>query len=193
MLWPVPTRWPVLKLDWHRQRNNGVSPSCQRASKSFVESVFGVQEVECLNLLDFCLWFRSCRPVEAQGVAAPEWRTGKWLIWIGGLIARPNSICDWVWGIASHSRETCPSAEQNLDIFDPLRLTPHRLDQVGLFVFDGTSVNLHVSICTYMDLDIIYNRIWSKYTAIYILCVYACIYVFARTARMYMYVYVCIS
>jgi hypothetical protein len=54
-----------------------------------------------------------------------------------------------------------------------------------------TSVNLHISICTYMDLDIIYKRIWSKYTAIYVLCVYACIYVYARTVCMY--VYVCIS
>ncbi len=52
------------------------------------------------------------------------------------------------------------------------------------------SVNLHISICTYMDLDIIYNRIWSKNTAIYVLCLYACIYVYARTVCICMYMYV---
>ncbi len=66
MLWPVPNRWPVFKLDWHRR------PTAQqlrqfkllRASKSVVESVRGVQVVECLNLSDFGPWFKSCRSVE---------------------------------------------------------------------------------------------------------------------------------
>ncbi len=41
-----------------------------------------------------------------------------------------------------------------------------------------------------MELDIIYKRIWSKYTAIYVLCVYACIYVYPRTVCICMYMYV---
>ncbi len=49
--------------------------------------------VECLNLSDFGPWFKSCQLVKAQGVAAPEWRTGKWVMWEGGLITRPNSTC----------------------------------------------------------------------------------------------------
>ena len=53
------------------------------------------------------------------------------------------------------------------------------------------SVNLHVSICQYMKLDIIYVRIWSKYTAIYVQYVY-CMYTRICTYCMYMYVYVCI-
>ena len=35
-----------------------------RALKSVVESVRGVQVVECLNLSDFGPWFKSCRTVE---------------------------------------------------------------------------------------------------------------------------------
>jgi hypothetical protein len=44
---------------------------------------------------------------------------------------------------------------------------------------DVPSVNLHISICSYLKMDIIYVCIWSKNTAIYVLCIYACMYIYA--------------
>ncbi len=44
------------------------------------------------------------------------------------------------------------------------------------------SVNLTVltvSICAYVKLDIMDARLWSEINAIYVLCIYACLYVYA--------------
>ena len=46
------------------QTAGGAQSKLLRASKSVVESVRGVQVVECLNLSDFGPWFKSCRTVE---------------------------------------------------------------------------------------------------------------------------------
>ena len=95
-------------------------------------------------------------------------------------------------------------------ICSPLRASPQTRDDAGwlaeleddagwlaepALLEDGpaflASVNLHVSICQYMKLDIVYVRIWSKYTAIYVQYVY-CMYTSICMYCMYMYVYVCI-
>ncbi len=109
----------------------------------------------------------------------------------------PSTVCVWKQGL-SYSYQHLAACRDSGNfcgssatlVFQPFRICPIRFTPWPAPIHSTPSVNLHISICTYMELDIVYTRIWSKYTAIYVLCVYACIYVYPRTVCICMSMYV---